>query len=98
MIGVMAVTDTEPATITPDVDAAAASAAARAATKALAAGQVRHAAGRWLTTDRVTMLGQHLVSSIDRYQQLHRKNPTWGEALAGVDPALLTPIADVPAE
>jgi len=100
MIGVMAAIDTEPATSTPDapdVDAAAA-AAARAASKALAAGQVRVAAGRWLTTDRVTVLGQHLVASIDRYQQLHRKNPTWGDALAGVDPALLTPIQDIPAE
>jgi hypothetical protein len=102
MIGVMAVTDTEPATTTPDTDtnadAAVAKAAARAASKALAAQQVRVAVGRWLTTDKVTVLGQHLVSSISRYQQVHGKHPTWAEALGDIDPALLSPIQDVPAE
>jgi len=93
MIGIMAETETETATTTPDVDAAA-----RTARQALAAGQVRVAAGRWLTGDRITVLGQQVVASINRYQQLHGQNPTWGEALAGVDPALLTPIQDIPAD
>ena len=100
MIGVMTVTETEPETsppVPPDVDAAAAD-AARAASKALAARQVRSAAGRWMTSDQVTVLGQHLASSINRYQQLHGMRPTWGAALAGVDPVLLTPIGDVPAD
>ena len=96
MIGVMTVTETEAEQDTSAADAVAAAAAARVAGKALAAQLVRGAAGRWLTGDRVTVLGQHVVSSIDRYQQLHGKRPTWADALAGVDPALLTPIQDVP--
>jgi hypothetical protein len=88
---VMAETETEPT-------AADTTDAARAARQAVAAAQVRVTAGRWLTGERITVLGQQVVASINRYQQLHGKNPTWAEALAGVDPALLTPIQDIPAD
>jgi hypothetical protein len=93
MIGVMADTETEPTA----ADTAAA-AAARVTRNALAAGQIRVAAGRWLTSDQITVLGQQVVASINRYQRLHGQNPTWAEALAGVDPALLTPIQDIPTD
>ena len=104
MIGAMSAanitTASEPATpdpetpesVTPDM----AKAAARAANAALAARQVRHASGRWLTSERIPVLGQALVLSIQRYQHLHRRPPTWSDAVAGVDPALLAPLQQVP--
>ena len=42
------------------------------------------------------MLGQQLVLSINRYQQLHGQPPTWADAVAGIDPALLAPIPRSP--
>lgn len=51
---------------------------------------------RWLTSDQVTVLGRQVAASIDRYQQLHRRSPTWADALAGVDQALLAPIRTIP--
>ena len=57
---------------------------------------IRNEALRWLTTDQVTVIGQQVAASIDRYQQHHRRPPTWTDALAGVDPALLTPIRTIP--
>lgn len=94
MIGVMtttASTNSEPAS-PPDAEKAA----ARAASQSLAAQQVRHAAGRWLTSDEITILGRELARSIDRHEVLHRHPPTWVEALAGVDPVLLAPLQAVP--
>lgn len=70
--------------------------AAQAAAVALAAQMVRHEALRWLTSDQVTVLGQQVAASIDRYQQQHRRSPTWADALAGVDQALLAPIRTIP--
>jgi hypothetical protein len=95
MIKVMTVTEPGAGQDT-DTAKAATTAAARAAGQARAAQQVRHAATRWLTSDRLAVLGQHLVSSIDRYQHLHRQGPTWANAVAGVDAALLTPIQEIP--
>ena len=94
MIGVMTAPNTEPATepVTPESEQAT----ARAASAAMAARQVRHAAGRWLTSDRIPVLGQALALSIDRYQQVHLHWPTWADAVAGVDPALLAPLQQVP--
>lgn len=89
-------TDTPPTTETPPTAPDVAAAAARVASQVAAARQVRHAATRWLTSDRVTQLGQQLVAAIDRYQQRHQSSPTWADALAGVDPALLEPIRAVP--
>ena len=63
---------------------------------ALAAQQVRHAADRWLTSREIAVLGRELARSIDRYEVLHRRPPTWAEALAGVDPVLLAPLHAVP--
>lgn len=85
---------TEPATepVTPESEQAT----ARAAAAALAARQVRHAAGRWLTNERIPALGQALASSIDQYQHVHLRAPTWADAVTGVDPALLAPIQQVP--
>ena len=71
-------------------------AAARAAGQALAARLVRNAAARWLTGDEITVIGRQLARSIDRYERLHRQPPTWADALAGVDPALLVPLQAVP--
>jgi hypothetical protein len=71
-------------------------AAARAASQALAAEQLRHAAGRWPMADEIPILGQQLVRSIDRYERLHRQPPTWADAFAGVDPSLLAPLQAVP--
>jgi len=67
-----------------------------AAVRAEAREQVRHAAGLWLTGDRVTALGRQLVLSITRYRQGNGRSPSWAEALAGVDPALWEPITTVP--
>lgn len=63
---------------------------------ALAAEMVRREALRWLTSEHVSVLGQQVTASIDRYQQQHRRSPTWAEALAGVDPELLSPIHTIP--
>jgi hypothetical protein len=94
MIGVMVPTKATPGAepVTPDSEQAA----RRAATAALAARQVRYAAGRWLTSDRIPVLGQAVVRSIDRYQHVHHRPPTWADAVAGVDPALLAPLQQVP--
>ena len=94
MIGGMttASTTSEPAS-PPDTEKAA----ARAVTAALAAQQVRHAADRWLTSEEITVLGREVAGSIDRYEGLHRRPPTWAEALADVDPVLLAPLHAVPA-
>ena len=81
-----------PESVTPDSEKAA----ARAASAALAARQVRHASARWLTSERIPVLGAALVLSIERYQHLHRRPPTWADAVAGVDPALLAPLQQVP--
>jgi hypothetical protein len=82
--------------IAPAPVAADATGAAKAAARAAAARQVRHAADRWLTSDTITVLGQQMVLSIARYQQLHRRSPTWADAVAGVDPNLLAPITTIP--
>jgi hypothetical protein len=75
---------------------AAEKSAAKAAAVVAAAQMVRNEALRWLTSDQVTVLGQQVAASIDRYQQRHRRPPTWTDALAGVDPVLLTPIRTIP--
>jgi hypothetical protein len=91
---VMTAPNTESATATPDSPDE--QSAVRAARQALAAQQARNAAARWLTSDRITVLGQQLALSIEEYRHLHQQFPTWAEALAGVDPALLAPIQAVP--
>ena len=103
MIGVMTAVNTSPATtapatepVTEPVTPESEQATARAATAALAARQVRHAAGRWLTSEQIPVLGQALVLSIDRYQHRHHRPPTWADAVNGVDPALLAPLQQVP--
>lgn len=105
MIGVMTAanttTATDPATEKAATDEAATQAAkvaARAASAALAARQIQHTHVRWLTSERIPALGQAFALSISRYQDLHRRPPTWAEAVAGVDPALLAPIQQVPDE
>jgi hypothetical protein len=93
MIGVMSTANTRPDPAPPpDAEMAA----ARAARQALAAQQLRHAAGRWPSSDQITILGRQLVRSIDRYERLHRQPPTWADAFAGVDPSLLTPLQAAP--
>src|SRR5690349_3104197 len=98
MIGAMTAANTTTATesVTPEEAEKAERAAARAAAAALAARQVRLAAGRWLTGERIPVLGAAMVRSIHRYEDVHQRPPTWAEAVAGVDPALLTPIEDIP--
>jgi hypothetical protein len=93
-----AVTDEAATAAAADVAATekAVKAAARAASAALAARRIQHVHVRWLTSERIPALGQAFALSIDRYQDLHRRPPTWAEAVAGVDPALLTPIQQVP--
>ena len=78
--------------VTPDPERVA----ARAASAALAARQVRHAAGRWLTSDQIPVLGAAMVLSIEKYQQVHGRPPTWTEAVSNVDPVLLAPLRQVP--
>jgi len=68
----------------------------RAAMRAEARDQVRHATAQWLTGDRTAALGQQMVLSITRYRQVNQRSPTWAEALAWVDPALREPITTVP--
>ena len=107
MIGVMTTASTKPEPAsTSDVEAASTAsepaasdvelAAARAASAALAAQLVRHAAARWLTSDEITRIGRQLARSIDHYERLHRQPPTWADALAGVEEALLAPLQAVP--
>ncbi len=92
MIGVRTAASTKPEPASPtDTERAA-----RATSQALAAQLVQHAAVRWLTSNEITRIGRQLARSIDRYERLHRHPPTWADALAGVDPALLAPLQAVP--
>jgi hypothetical protein len=70
--------------------------AAQAAAVALAAQMVRGEALRWLTSERVMMLGQQVAAAIHRYQREQGRSPTWADALAGVDPVLLAPLRTIP--
>ena len=78
MIGVMTAANTTTATesVTPEE---AQRAAARAAAAALAARLVRLAAGRWLTVEQIPVLGAAMARSIHRYEDAHRRPPTWAE-------------------
>ena len=60
-----------------------------------AAGRVltRDAANIWLTDATVADIGQAVAVSINHYRREHQQQPTWAQALAGVDPELLTPLA-----
>ena len=57
-----------------------------------AAGRVltRDAANTWLTDATVADIGQAVAISISHYRRIHQQQPTWAQALAGVDPELLT--------
>jgi hypothetical protein len=57
---------------------------------------VRGEALRWLTSERVMMLGQQVAAAIHRYQREQGRSPTWADALAGVDPVLLAPLRTIP--
>jgi len=63
-----------------------------------AAGRVltRDATNIWLTDATVADIDQAVAVSISRYQRKHQQQPTWAQALAGVDAELLTPLTVVP--
>ena len=64
MIGVMSTANTKPDPEPTDADMAA----ARAASQALAAEQLRHAAGRWPVADEIrSSASNHLFSTQDRF-------------------------------
>ena len=61
------------------------------ATRAAAGRVTRDAANTWLTDATVADIGQAAAISISRYRRIHQQQPTCAQALAGVDPELLTP-------
>ena len=68
----------------------------RATRAAAARSLTRDATVHWLTETTVAGIGQAVTVAITRYRAAAGQHPTWAEALAGVDPDLLTPIATVP--
>ena len=50
----------------------------------------------WLTETTVAGIGHAVAVAITRHRPAAGQHPTWAEALAGVDPDLLTPISTVP--
>ena len=80
-------TDGQP-TAEPHLDRAARWAAARLL--------IRDAAAGWLTEATLAAVGQAVAVSITRHRAVHRQQPTWAEALAGIDPDLLTPLTVPP--
>jgi len=57
---------------------------------------IREAAAAWLTEDTVTAVGSAVAASITRYRSVAGLEPTWAQALGGIDPELLTPLTVVP--
>jgi hypothetical protein len=64
--------------------------------KQAAMASIAATATHWLTADTVTAIGQEMAATITRHQQATGQQPTWAEALTGVNPHLLTPITSVP--
>lgn len=87
-----------PAAATTTTDATEAGRAERAALRVQAREETRRAADRWLTAGEITRIGEAMAVSITRYARVHGRQPTWADALAGVDPALLGPMSSVPAD
>ena len=85
--GMMTRSHTAPGPATTDPAAAS----PRAADDMIAA-----TAAAWLTPDTVTVIGHQVAASITAYRRGHGRSPTWAEALAGIDPALLTPMTTPP--
>ena len=57
---------------------------------------IRDAAAEWLTEAAIAAVGQAVVVAIEQFRQAHRQQPTWAEALSGVDQELLAPLTAVP--
>ena len=71
---------------------------ARAVRRAQARDLTSATAARWLTTEATTQLGRAITLSITRYARDHRQQPTWADALNGVDPTLCEPMTTAPAD
>jgi hypothetical protein len=69
----------------------------RAARIATARRMTRDAAAAWLTDNAVSAIGPAVAAAITRCRPRGGREPTWAEALAGIDPQLLTPLTVVPA-
>ena len=50
----------------------------------------------WLTADTLAAIGQNMAVAIDQHERTSDEQPTWAQALAVVDPHLLTPLMTVP--
>ena len=70
----------------------------RAVLRAQARDLTRAAATRWLTTERTTQLGRAITVSITRYTRHHRQQPTWADALNGIDPTPYAPMTPAPTD
>lgn len=84
--------------MTSPIPAGSAQETDRAVVIARAAALSRDAAARWLTTDTVTAVGQQMAGAVTRHRRITGRQPTWAEALAGVDPALLGPMTTAPTD
>ena len=51
-----------------------------------------------MTTERTTQLGRAITVSITRYTRHHRQQPTWADALNGIDPTLYAPMTTAPTD
>ena len=89
MIVEMTSSQTASGPVTTDPDSAAPPAADDMITAVAAA---------WLTPGTVTQVGRQVVASIAWYRGGHGRYTTWAEALAGLDPALLTPMTTPPGD
>src|SRR5664279_2677279 len=92
------VTATTPTAPAPAPAPQAPAVAARAVRRAQARDLTNAAAARWLTTEATTQLGRAITLSITRYARDHRQQPTWADALNGVDPTLCEPMTTTPAD
>ena len=92
------VTATTPTAPAPAPTPQAPAVADRAVRRAQARDLTSAAAARWLTTEATTQLGRAITLSITRYARDHRQQPTWADALNGVDPTLRAPMTTAPAD
>lgn len=50
----------------------------------------------WVPVETVAAIGRDMAVSISRHRRATGQQPTWAEALTGVNPQILTPITTVP--
>jgi len=98
MIGDVTVTAPNEPPTTPAATAEAPVVVDPAVLRAQARDLTRAAAARWLTPEATTQLGRAITVSITRHTRTHPQQPTWADALNGIDPTLYAPMTTAPTD